>query len=137
VTVRQERDLSVHVLYVAAPDFARFLKSSLRRPAVLIVTDARDGLENGATINFVLSEGRVKFEVSLEAAQRAGLTISARLLGIAVRVKKGEFQHSIYALIERVRVAIEPAPQRSATPGGSPPPVPSVTRPQRLTQLFF
>ncbi|MGZ8229713.1 MAG: YfiR family protein [Burkholderiales bacterium] len=44
------------------------------------------------------TEGRIKFEVSLEAAQRAGLTISARLLALAVRVKKGEFQHNMFAM---------------------------------------
>jgi hypothetical protein len=96
--VRPERDPAVHVLYVAAADVAKLVKTPTRQRPVLIVSDAADGLEHGATINFVPTEGRIKFEVSLEAAQRAGLTISARLLALAVRVKKGEFQHNMFAV---------------------------------------
>jgi hypothetical protein len=109
-SVRPERDPAVHVLYVAAADVAKLVKTPTRQRPVLIVSDAADGLEHGATINFVQTEGRIKFEVSLEAAQRAGLTISARLLALAVRVKKGEFQRNVFAM--SAPVARRPFPSR-------------------------
>lgn len=97
--VKAERDPAVHVLYVAPPDLPRFAKAFEPRRPVLVVADSRDALEQGAMINFVASEGRIKFEVAIDAAQRAGLTISARLLAIAIRVKKSEFQGNGYALL--------------------------------------
>lgn len=112
LAARPNTDTQVHVLYVATPDIAKFLKGAVRQRPVLIVTDTADGLEHGATINFVHSEGRIKFEVSVDAAHRAGLAISSRLLGIAIRVKKGEYQQHIYALLENVQAA---AVRRSRT----------------------
>ena len=52
-------------------------------------------------INFVTIGDRVQFEVSLEAAQRVGLAISARLLAVALRVKKTKYSDHVhgYALV--------------------------------------
>lgn len=55
-------------------------------PGMLVVSDIRQGLAQGSTINFLDAEGRVRFEVSLEPASRAGLKISAELLSVAARV---------------------------------------------------
>lgn len=57
-----------------------------RDHGVLVVTEAERGLELGASINFVTVEDRVGFEVSLDAADRAGLRISSRMLSVARRV---------------------------------------------------
>ena len=104
VVVKQfERDTPVHVLYIPAGDAPRLARAAemARQRPILIITDVSDGLEKGATINFVQSEDRIKFEVSLEAANRAGLTISSRLLAVATRVKKGEYRPATYALAPR------------------------------------
>lgn len=68
----------------------------LRRPlaqiearSVLVVSDQQGGLDAGSTINFLLLDHRVRFEVSLTEADRAQLKISAQLLGVAVRVLGG------------------------------------------------
>jgi hypothetical protein len=53
---------------------------------VLIVTDAPDGLDRGAMVNFQLVSDRVRFEISLAKAQDAGLMLSSRLLSAALRV---------------------------------------------------
>lgn len=100
VTARQNIEAPVHVLYVPEADIAKFLKGASGQRPTLIVTDTADGLEHGATINLVQSGGRIRFEVSIEAAQRAGLAISSRLLALAIRVKKGEHQQHIYASLE-------------------------------------
>lgn len=61
--------------------------SSLGHRPVLVVTDEADGLEAGSMVNFVIADGRVRFEVSLPSAARAGLKISSQLLAVAVRVQ--------------------------------------------------
>lgn len=98
IQVKDERDAAIHVLYVPRLDGprAKVLEVFRQRP-VLIITDAADGLERGATINFVESDGRIKFEVSVDAASRAGLTISSRLLAVAARVKKSEYSPLMFS----------------------------------------
>jgi hypothetical protein len=60
--------------------------------AMLLVSGEEDGLNFGSVINFVTVDRNVRFEVSLSAAQRWGLKVSADLLGVAVRVQGGQAQ---------------------------------------------
>lgn len=53
---------------------------------LLVVTDARGALDLGSMINFRLVDRRVRFEISLPAAERAGLELSSRLLSAAMFV---------------------------------------------------
>jgi hypothetical protein len=57
-----------------------------RERRVLLVTDAPDGLKAGACINFVSVRNRVRFEVSLDAAEQHAIKISSRVLALAERV---------------------------------------------------
>jgi hypothetical protein len=50
------------------------------------LTVTETGLEHGSAINFVVSDERIAFEVSLEAAERGGHRISSRMLAVAKRV---------------------------------------------------
>jgi hypothetical protein len=50
---------------------------------ILVVTESSGALNHGSMINFLLSEGRVRFEVSLAAVEHAGLSLSSRLLAVA------------------------------------------------------
>jgi hypothetical protein len=61
---------------------AAILKRVADKP-VLTITQAPDGPALGAVINFYMQGGRLKIEVSLEAARRARLSISSRLLQLA------------------------------------------------------
>jgi phosphoribosylcarboxyaminoimidazole (NCAIR) mutase len=81
----------VHVLFIGARENSRLPKiiASLRNVPVLVVTEAPDGLERGAMINFVTTD-RVQFEVAVANAAKAGLHLNARLLSVAIRVRKGE-----------------------------------------------
>jgi hypothetical protein len=54
---------------------------------ILVVTDDPDGLDAGSVINFLVANRRVRFEISLPAAEQAGLKISSELLGVAARVR--------------------------------------------------
>lgn len=75
------------------------LIAKLAGQPVLVVTDAQDALESGSTVNFVETDHRVRFEISVAAAARAGLKISSQLLSVAVRVRTGSLGvSSRYAL---------------------------------------
>ncbi len=60
--------------------------SELAAQSTLVVTDEEGGLDEGATLNLLTLDHRVRFEVSLAAAERAHLKISAELLAVAIRV---------------------------------------------------
>jgi hypothetical protein len=77
------------ILFIGESD-ASMLKRRLARLAgrhVLVVTSQPGGLRDGSTINFLLLHRHVRFEISLAAARRAGLNISADLLSVATRIE--------------------------------------------------
>jgi anthranilate phosphoribosyltransferase len=78
-----------HLLFIGAESNARLrqLIDRVGRRPVLIVTDSDDGLEQGAMVNFKVVDERLRFEISVSAAEKAGLTLSSRLLATAVRVE--------------------------------------------------
>lgn len=94
ITVRTLRDgdpsSGLHMLFVGAA--AERPVQTLRAAAlngVLTVTEDENGLQQGAIINFRLVEDRIRFEVSLPAAERSNLKLSSRLLSVAYHVQKG------------------------------------------------
>lgn len=83
---------AAQMLYIG-PDYdddAAALIARLRGRPILVVTDREGALEAGSMVNFLTQGGHVRFEVSLVAARRAGLTISSDLLAVAQRVKTGD-----------------------------------------------
>ena len=78
----------VHVLFIGKSESARLaaITRAAQREGVLAVSEAERGLEAGSAINFVVSEDRVGFEVSLDAAEKSGHRISSRMLAVARRV---------------------------------------------------
>jgi hypothetical protein len=63
------------------------VRQSLDRSSILTVSDLPQFVERGGMIQFVLEGKRIRFAVNLPAAARAGLTLSAELLRVAVAVK--------------------------------------------------
>jgi hypothetical protein len=77
----------VHLLFVGAETILpRGWLESARGNAVLVVTDSPRGLADGAVLNFVMLDRRIRFEASIPAAEDAGLKLSSRLLAVASRV---------------------------------------------------
>jgi YfiR/HmsC-like len=79
------------ILYVG-PNHRADLKNVLQTAGgqgKLVITDEEHGLDGGSSINFLEVDRRVRFEVSVAAAQRAGLVISSELLAVAARVQGG------------------------------------------------
>jgi hypothetical protein len=64
--------------------------ASVERTGVLTVSDMPDFTSSGGMIQFVLRENKVRFEVNLSAAEKAGLTFSSQLLKVATTVKRDE-----------------------------------------------
>lgn len=83
-----ERPIGAHVLFVG-----RNASSQLPRlatiPALLLVGESEGALAQGALINFVIRDDRVRFEVAPDEADRRALRIGARVLAVALHVKSG------------------------------------------------
>lgn len=60
--------------------------AAVRSAPVLVVGESPGVANRGAHINFVVDDNRVQFDVNAEAARRAGLTISSKLLRVARQV---------------------------------------------------
>jgi hypothetical protein len=54
----------------------------------LLVTENESGLDGGAVINFVEVNRNLRFEISLNAADRSGLKVNSALLSVAARVER-------------------------------------------------
>ena len=78
-----------HIAYLESNDgesTGRMLAALDGRP-VLTVTDARNGSSRGI-IHFTVANGRVRFFIDERRAAARGLTISSRLLALAVGVRQ-------------------------------------------------
>lgn len=79
-----------HLLFLAGGDgerCTRMLRAAAS--AFLTVTECEGGLRQGSVINFRIIDERVRFDVSLDAADRKNVKLSSRLLTVANRVQKG------------------------------------------------
>ena len=81
----------VHILFVSRAQSAQLpnLVPKAQQRSILVVTESDGALTYGSVINFVLSEGRVRFEISLDSARKSGLKLSSRLLAVAEQVYSG------------------------------------------------
>lgn len=82
---------NLHMLYIGGADRARqaqWLRMAKGRP-IVTVTDTEGGLSQGSIINFQTIDGRVRFEVSVDAAEQSGLRLNSRLFSVATNVVKG------------------------------------------------
>ena len=59
----------------------------LHHAPVVTVSNDVDFLQQGGMIQFAMIGGAVRFSVNLDAARRAGVTLSSQLLKVALSVK--------------------------------------------------
>jgi hypothetical protein len=77
-----------HLVFVGAQESAALGRIARAAPAyAVIVSETEDGLRQGAVINFVIVNGQVRFDISLEAARKRNLRVSSRLLAVAHSVQ--------------------------------------------------
>ena len=81
-----------HVLFIGSDDEARMKQAlaRLRTEPVLTVGDSEAFGRAGGIVWFRVTGNRVRFAINIDAARRAGLQISSRLLGVATVVGDGD-----------------------------------------------
>lgn len=74
-----------HILFISASERKRLpmILSGLAGSSVLTVSDAPGFLDAGGMIQFLSESGRVRFAISVNAANRAKLKFSSKLLSLA------------------------------------------------------
>ncbi|MES3024954.1 MAG: YfiR family protein [Pseudomonadota bacterium] len=91
-TLREnEAATGVHLLFVPGWDQQRVVRllKGAAQAQLLAVTECENCLQHGSVINFKIVGQRVRFDVSLEAAERHNIKLSSRLLTVANQVHKG------------------------------------------------
>lgn len=77
------------ILFIAPSERGRVadIIHRLQGHPVLVVVDASDAGKPPGTVDFVVNDNKVGFVINLEAARRARLTISSKMLGLARSVR--------------------------------------------------
>lgn len=75
-----------HVIYSEeSGETLQKISKSIRDQPVLLISDAADGLQSGALINFVAVNNRIRYEINSEEATKRELLIGNRILSWAVK----------------------------------------------------
>jgi hypothetical protein len=76
-----------HILYIS-PSIQGELPAVIRNlhnASVLTVGETEEFIKAGGMINFIIEDRKVRFQINDEAATKAGLKISSKLLSLAAR----------------------------------------------------
>lgn len=86
ITSRNVRDCDL--LFVGAPEKQRLeqILDTAREAGILTIGDAPGLAQQGVMLNFYLLDNKVRFEINLEAANRAGVKISSKLIQLGKMV---------------------------------------------------
>jgi hypothetical protein len=89
ITKPQDVD-SCRILFISSSEESHLKEdlAALDKTRVLTVSDIPRFSERGGMIGFILDGNRVRFDVNLDSAQGAGLTLSSELLKVATSVRK-------------------------------------------------
>jgi hypothetical protein len=83
---RPEDVMDCQLVYIGqSVDFDVALRMLKEQP-ILTVSDAAAFTEKGGMIQFKLLDNKVRFRINVDAARTAGLTISSKLLSLAISV---------------------------------------------------
>ena len=84
-------ETSCDILFISESERRRLdeLLSSLTGQPVLTVSEVAGFAGRGGMVNFVLERKKVRFEIDVDAVDRAGLEVSAKLLRVARVVRDG------------------------------------------------
>jgi hypothetical protein len=74
-----------HILFVSASEKAHLpeILNAVRDSPIVTVGETEQFLAQGGMINFTKKTSRIRLEISLDAAQRANLKLSSKLLSVA------------------------------------------------------
>ena len=75
-----------HILYFSGtipPEKPAEIMRKLVQPGVLLIGDADGFLDKGGVMQFIVEDNKIRVVISRKAAERAGLSVSAKLLQVA------------------------------------------------------
>jgi YfiR/HmsC-like len=81
---------SAHVLFVSATEISRWsqMQMAVETRPVVTVGESPSFARSGGTINFVVQDDKLRFEINMTAAERSGVKISAQLQKLAAAVQR-------------------------------------------------
>jgi hypothetical protein len=82
--------VNCRILFISASEESQLkeILAALDKTSVLTVSDIPQFTRRGGMIQFVIDGNRVRFEVNVTNAERAGLTLSSQLLKVAINVRR-------------------------------------------------
>jgi hypothetical protein len=85
--IRESEDC--HILFFPASELKSTPKlGQVRNPCTLTVGEVENFLPDGGMVNFVIQEGRVRFEINPTAVGKSHLRVSSKLLSLATNRRK-------------------------------------------------
>jgi hypothetical protein len=88
--VKPKEAMSCRILFISVSEESQLkeILATLDKRSVLTVSEISQFTRRGGMIQFVIDANRVRFEVNVATAQRAGLTLSSQLLKVAISVRR-------------------------------------------------
>jgi hypothetical protein len=88
---KAEEAAECRVLFISPSESGQVkaILSTLGKSSILTVSDQPQFIQRGGMVQFVLADGRVRFEINVGAARHAGLSVSSDLLKVAANVRQG------------------------------------------------
>ncbi|MGJ9417687.1 YfiR family protein [Massilia sp. CMS3.1] len=85
-----ESPRGINVLYVSAAYWprAQALVEAAAAQGALVVSESEGALNNGSMLNFRIVDERLRFEIDLDTAERAGVKLSSQLAALALSVSR-------------------------------------------------
>jgi YfiR/HmsC-like len=87
---KPQEAVSCRILFISGSEESQLkeILATLDKTSVLTVSDISQFTRRGGMIQFVTDANRVRFEVNVTIAERAGLTLSSQLLKVAINVRR-------------------------------------------------
>ncbi len=81
-----------HILFISSSEKKRLgqIVEDLRMASVLTVGEAEAFVQAGGIVGFVMEDGRVRFEINADGAERAQLRVSSKLMALAKVIRNGQ-----------------------------------------------
>ena len=78
-----------HIIFISSSENDRVAKilPRMKNQNSLTVGEAEEFIGQGGMINFVVKQNKIRFDIHIKPAKQAGLTISSKLLKLAITVK--------------------------------------------------
>jgi len=83
-----EEVTNCHVLYVSPGKTGQIsvLLSKLNNQSTLIISDGKNGISQGAGINFTINDDKLRFEISKNRIEQHGMKVSSNLVKMGIEV---------------------------------------------------